>query len=137
MESVHSRGVERFPPIHFFEKLKKIPNNFCNVVESTERTAEEQCVSEHPELFQGSYNWLCERAILAPKNNSVNALNLEMSINKAQGQSLKVAGIHLETPDFSHGQLYVACARVGTEKNLYIFAPDGKTRNIVYQTALQ
>ena len=39
--------------VHFFEKLKKIPNHFCNVVESTGRT-EEQCVSEHPELFQGS-----------------------------------------------------------------------------------
>jgi len=60
-----------------------------------------------------------------------------MSINKAQGQSLKVAGINLETPCFSHGQLYVACSRVGTGKNLYVFAPDGKTRNIVYQTALQ
>ena len=60
-----------------------------------------------------------------------------MFINKAQGQSLKVADIHLETPYFSHGQLYVVCARVGIEKNLYVFAPDGKTRNIVYQIALQ
>ncbi len=64
-------------------------------------------------------------------------LAFAMSINKAQGQSLKVAGINLETPCFSHGQLYVACSRVGTGKNLYVFAPDGKTRNIVYQTALQ
>ena len=72
------------------------------------------------------HKWLCERAILDPKNNSVNALNLQMSINKAQGQSLKVAGIHPETPDFSHGQLYVPCSRVATEKNLYVFAPDGK-----------
>jgi ATP-dependent DNA helicase PIF1 len=60
-----------------------------------------------------------------------------MSINKAQGQSLKVAGVNLETPCFSHGQLYVACSRVGTGKNLYVFAPDGKTKNVVYQTALQ
>jgi hypothetical protein len=60
-----------------------------------------------------------------------------MSINKAQGQSLKVAGINLETPCFSHGQLYVACSRVGTAKNLFIFAPEGKTKNIVYQKALQ
>jgi ATP-dependent DNA helicase PIF1 len=34
-----------------------------------------------------------------------------MSINKAQGQSLKVAGINLETPTFSHGQLYVTSSR--------------------------
>ncbi|CAF3457631.1 unnamed protein product [Rotaria sp. Silwood1] len=64
-------------------------------------------------------------------------LAFAMSINKAQGQSLKVAGINLGTPCFSHGQLYVACSRVGTGKNLYVFAPDGKTRNIVYQTALK
>ncbi len=60
-----------------------------------------------------------------------------MSINKAQGQSLKVGGINLEPPYFSYGQLYVACLRVGTEKNVYVLAPDAKTKNIVYQTALQ
>jgi PIF1-like helicase/Helitron helicase-like domain at N-terminus len=64
-------------------------------------------------------------------------LAFAMSINKAQGQSLKVAGVNLETPCFSHGQLYVACSRVGTGKNLYVFAPNGKTKNVVYQTALQ
>ena len=64
-------------------------------------------------------------------------LAFAMSINKAQGQSLKVAGINLESPCFSHGQLYVACSRVGSGRSLYIFAPDAKTRNIVYQTALQ
>ena len=64
-------------------------------------------------------------------------LAFAMSINKAQGQSLKVAGINLESPCFSHGQLYVACSRVGSGRSLYVFAPDGKTRNIVYQTALQ
>jgi hypothetical protein len=63
-------------------------------------------------------------------------LAFAMSINKAQGQSLKIAGINLETPCFSHGQLYVACSRVGTGKNLYVFAPDAKTKNIVYQTVL-
>jgi ATP-dependent DNA helicase PIF1 len=64
-------------------------------------------------------------------------LAFAMSINKAQCQSLKVAGISLEAPCFSHGQLYVACSRVGTGKNLFVFAPDGKTRNVVYQTALR
>ncbi|CAF3889485.1 unnamed protein product [Rotaria magnacalcarata] len=51
-------------------------------------------------------------------------LAFAMSINKAQGQSLKVAPINLGAPCFSHGQLYVACSRVGTGKNLYVFAPD-------------
>ncbi|CAF2084545.1 unnamed protein product, partial [Rotaria magnacalcarata] len=64
-------------------------------------------------------------------------LAFAMSINKPQGQSLKVAGINLGAPCFSHGQLYVAYSRVGTGKNLYAFALDGKTRNIVYRTALQ
>jgi hypothetical protein len=60
-----------------------------------------------------------------------------MSMSEAQGQSLKVASVNLETPCFSHGQLYVACSRVGTGKNLYVFAADAKTKNIVFQTALQ
>jgi hypothetical protein len=60
-----------------------------------------------------------------------------MSINKAQGQSLQVAGLHLLQPCFSHGQLYVGCSRVGTAKALYLLAPDGKTKNIVYPAALQ
>ena len=64
-------------------------------------------------------------------------LAFAMSINKAQGQSLKVAGVNLAAPCFSHGQLYVACSRVGTGKNLYILAPDGKTKNIVYEAALR
>ena len=64
-------------------------------------------------------------------------LAFAMPISKSQGQSFKVAGVNLETPCFSHGQLYVACSRVGTGKNLYLLAPDGKTKNAVYQTALQ
>ncbi|XP_035221021.1 uncharacterized protein LOC118193961 [Stegodyphus dumicola] len=34
-------------------------------------------------------------------------LSFAISINKAQGQSLKVVGINLQSPCFSHGQLYV------------------------------
>ena len=63
-------------------------------------------------------------------------LAFAMTINKAHGQTLKVAGINLEKPCFSHGQLYVACSRVGSPQNLFIFAPEGKTKNIVYQKAL-
>jgi len=64
-------------------------------------------------------------------------LAFAMSTNKAQGQSLKIAGIHLQNPCFSHGQLYVAYSRVGHSRNLYILAPGGKTRNNVYPAALQ
>ncbi|GFX17469.1 ATP-dependent DNA helicase PIF6 [Trichonephila clavipes] len=64
-------------------------------------------------------------------------LAFAMTINKAQGQSLRVCGLNLENPCFSHGQLYVACSRVGKPSDLFVYAPDGKTRNIVYPTALQ
>lgn len=64
-------------------------------------------------------------------------LAFAMTINKSQGQTLKVCGLNLANPCFSHGQLYVACSRVGKPEDLYIFAPDGKTKNIVYPRALQ
>lgn len=64
-------------------------------------------------------------------------LAFSMTINKAQGQSLKVCGLNLENPCFSHGQLYVACSRVGQPKNLFIFAQDARTKNIVYPKALE
>ena len=60
-----------------------------------------------------------------------------MSINKAQGQTFKNVGLYLEIEPFAHGQLYVGCSRVGSEKRLKICAPDNKTRNIVYREALQ
>ena len=59
-------------------------------------------------------------------------LAFAMTINKAQGQSLQLCGLHLKNPCFSHGQLYVACSRVGRPSALYILANDGETRNVVY-----
>jgi len=59
-----------------------------------------------------------------------------MTVNKAQGQSLTVAGVDLTEPCFSHGQLYVALSRVGTPAGLFVLATDGQTKNIVYQNAL-
>lgn len=64
-------------------------------------------------------------------------LSFAMTINKAQGQSLKIVGLNLLQPCFSHGQLYVGCSRVGNPRNLYIFTEiKGKTENIVYKEAL-
>ena len=63
-------------------------------------------------------------------------LAFAMTINKAQGQSLKVVGIHLHTPVFAHGQLYVAISRATDSRQIYISIPrtDGilVTDNIVY-----
>ncbi|XP_017461157.1 PREDICTED: uncharacterized protein LOC108354487 [Rhagoletis zephyria] len=64
-------------------------------------------------------------------------LAFAMSINKAQGQTLKVCGLNLKNPCFSHGQLYVACSRVGKPSNLFVYAPDRKTKNCVYPKALE
>ena len=60
-------------------------------------------------------------------------LSFAMSINKSQGQSLKVAGLQLEEPCFSHGQLYVGCSRVGAKDNLFVYTPNCGTKNIVYK----
>lgn len=54
-----------------------------------------------------------------------------MSINKAQGQTLKVAGLDITNPCFTHGQFYVAYSRVSSAKNLYVYAPHQRTKNIV------
>ena len=43
-----------------------------------------------------------------------------MTINKAQGQTLRFAGIWLRVDVFTHGQLYVACSRVGDPDNLHL-----------------
>lgn len=64
-------------------------------------------------------------------------LAFAMTINKSQGPSLDVCGINLEFPCFSHGQLYVACSRVGKPPALYVYAPENRTKNAVYHKALQ
>ena len=59
-----------------------------------------------------------------------------MRINKVQGQIINVVGLDLENPCFSHGQLYVACSRVGNARNLFIRAPERKTVNVVHRNIL-
>lgn len=63
-------------------------------------------------------------------------LAFTMTINKSQGQSLSVCGLNLENACFSHGQLYVACSRVGKPSALFVLAPDNKTKNVVYHKVL-
>ena len=64
-------------------------------------------------------------------------LSFSMTINKSQGQALKVVGLDLSTSCFSHGQLYVGCSRVTNGDNLYILSEGGRTKNVVYKEALR
>lgn len=55
-----------------------------------------------------------------------------MTINKAQGQSLSKVGLDLTEDCFTHGQLYVACSRVGKPTDLCILT-QRNLKNIVYK----
>ncbi|GFR59353.1 ATP-dependent DNA helicase pif1 [Elysia marginata] len=66
---------------------------------------------------------------------------MAMTINKAQGQTMKFIGLHLETPVFAHRMLYVALlyvalSRTGNRNGNWILAPESKSRNVVYPEAL-
>ena len=63
-------------------------------------------------------------------------IRLAITINKAQGQSLEKCDIDLNTDCFSHGQLYVACSRVGKPDNLFICTDNGTAKNVVYSQVL-
>lgn len=63
-----------------------------------------------------------------------------MSINKSQGQSLRIVGIYLLTSVFAHGQLYVALSRAIDCMNVYVSLSALslllRTINIVYKEVL-
>ena len=65
-----------------------------------------------------------------------------MTINKAQGLTLKRVGVYLIDDVFSHGQLYVALSRCGDDQNIWVFGPEPDeeqnlwTKNVVYKEVL-
>ena len=59
-----------------------------------------------------------------------------MTINKSQGQTVKVVGIDLTTPCFSYVQHYVAFSRVSSPNNLFFLIPKEKAENVVYKEVL-
>ena len=63
-------------------------------------------------------------------------LAFAITINKAKGHSLEKCGIDLNTDCFSHGQLYVACSRVGKPDNLFICSDNWTAKNVVYSQVL-
>ena len=63
-----------------------------------------------------------------------------MSINKSQGQSLRIIGVLLTTPVFTHGQFYVGLSRAIDREHVYISlsptCPTTSTINIVFREML-
>ena len=64
-------------------------------------------------------------------------LAFAMTISKSQGQTMTICGLDLENRCFSHGQLYVVCYRVGKPSNLFVYIPQGLTKNTVHPMALR
>ncbi|CAF4655383.1 unnamed protein product, partial [Rotaria sp. Silwood2] len=63
-------------PVHPTSDLISLSNNFCNVVDSIEIL--KTSVFPYIRTHYKDHKWLCERAILVPKNTSVNAINLQI-----------------------------------------------------------
>ena len=68
-------------------------------------------------------------------------LAFALTINKAQGQSVKHIGVDLRIPVFSHGQLYVALSRATSGQNICVLLPEEEkdicqTCNVVYPEVL-
>lgn len=67
-------------------------------------------------------------------------LAFALSINKAQGQSVKSVGLDLHVPVFAHGQLYVALSRVTSTENIKVLLPQNvevpRTANMVYEEVI-
>jgi hypothetical protein len=64
-------------------------------------------------------------------------LAFAMTINKSQGQSLRIVGLDLKTAVFAHGQLYVAVSRCTSRERIKALLLEGsKTVNIVYPEVL-
>jgi ATP-dependent DNA helicase PIF1 len=63
-------------------------------------------------------------------------LAFTMTVNKAQGQTMKIVGIYLPEPVFTHGQLYVVLSRATHLNDISVFCPNGRTMTYVVYTKL-
>ena len=80
------------------------------------------------------------RLVLAPKNPDLPfvlrrrqlpvKLAWCMTLNKAQGQTLKKVGLYLSTPVFSHGQYYVGLSRAGSFEAVKVLVVDHEKQGL-------
>jgi len=65
-------------------------------------------------------------------------LAFAMTINKAQGHTMKIVSIFLPEPIFTHGQLYVALSQATRVNDVFVFCLNGRMMtNVVYTELLQ
>ena len=53
-----------------------------------------------------------------------------LTLNRAQGQTLKTAGMYLPTSVFSHGHLYVGYSRCGDPERSFVYAGQDEFENL-------
>ena len=77
-------------PVSMADETITFPLNFCNIV----KTIDVLINKVFPDIQKNHVNqeWLCERAILAPKNTKVNKLNEDI-LNSLQGENIEYKSI--------------------------------------------
>ena len=96
----------------------------CQIVGSLKRVLIPR-ITFIPKLGEYAFEWQRRQFPVRPA--------FATTINKSQGQTLKMAGVWLRTQVFTHGQLYVACSRVGSRNQLRFAVrvnKDGEAENV-------
>jgi hypothetical protein len=90
------------------------------------------CISLQPTSSNGEFSFLLQQRQFPLR------LAFAMTINKAQGQSVRHVGLDLRVLVFTHGQLYVALSRATSGQQVKVLLPDSEdsTQNIVYPEVL-